>query len=103
MVEQVARLLPQAIFVLVTLLTVVDYGRHGGARRRDVALMFATLGLTIAIGWVAGGFGMTNRWLSAATGVVVLAQPYLLLRVVQYFRPVPRAWQLFGLAGMVVS
>lgn len=88
----------QFVFVLITLLTVVDYLRNRDPQRRDAALMFASLGLGIAIGVLLDGLGLELSWARTGAGILVLAHPFLLLRLVVHFRRVPR-W-ISALAGL---
>src|SRR3954447_11162966 len=102
-VEGVLQWVTQAIFVLIWLLTLVDYQHGRTPQRRDVTLMFGTLAVAVVAQWIFGLLGFTSPWLVTATSVVVTAQPYLLLRLVRYDCAVPRWIIRFGLVGLIGS
>ncbi len=97
------RLLTEVSFLLIAGLTMIDFLRHRDRTRLDIALMFGALVAIILIGWAARMTDTQARWVSLISALMLLAQPYLLLRLVQHFRPVRRAirWSAFG--GMLVS
>jgi len=47
--------------------------------------------------------GPLARWVQTIGSIAVVAQPYLLLRLVEHFRPVPRLLRLAAQGGLVVS
>lgn len=93
----------QMIFVIIFILTLVEWLRHRDSTRFDIALMFGSLGVPIAIGLAATGLGGAIAWLTVASSIGILAQPYLTLRVVNHFRPIDRRIQSAVLVGMLVS
>ncbi len=95
-------LLIRLLFIALGFLTVVDYLRHRDKPRRDIALMFGTFGILFLIPTLTSAFGIQSTWLSTATSLALVAQPYLLLRLGQYFRPVPRNLMRVAQIGMVV-
>ncbi|MEA2640736.1 MAG: hypothetical protein QOF51_2130 [Chloroflexota bacterium] len=102
--DQALQIITQAALVLIAAVTLADYAYERDPRRRDVALLFGSLGWAIAIGWLAALAGQQEtRGIAVITGLLVLAQPCLLLRVTAAFCAVPR-WTLFAaLAGMLLS
>lgn len=93
----------QGIFVLVFVLALIGWLRYRDATRFDIALMFGSLGIPIAIGLVTKAFGGTPAWLALISVLGILAQPYLTLRLVDRFRPVRRPVRLAALGGFLVS
>jgi signal transduction histidine kinase/CheY-like chemotaxis protein len=93
----------RALLVLVALLSVVAYARRREPLRRDVALMLGALaGTALAAAHPAVG-GAGAVLLAAAGSLLLLAHPYLLLRLVAYFDPVPDAVRLSSAAGLVLA
>lgn len=90
-------------FVLIAVLTLVDFLRHRDRARLDIALAFGALAAIIAIQGMTGITGLQAPWLSTIGALMLLAHPYLLLRLVQHFRPVRRAIVWVALGGMVAS
>src|SRR5689334_3521854 len=89
-------------FVLIAGLTLFDFLRYRDRRLLDITLMFASLAIAILFQEFTKLTGQASRWLTLLGTVMILAQPYLLLRLVEHFRPVRRLlrWGSFvGLAG----
>jgi len=81
--------LTRIFFVLLAILTVTDYLRHRDPIRRDIALVFVALSSSIVIGLILSLIGLKLPFVAKIGPIGVISQPYLLLRLVNYFRPVP--------------
>ncbi len=90
-------------YVLVAAVTLWDFLRHRDRSRLDIALMFASLAAGILGGEIQRALGVQSRWLTSLAGMAILAQPYLLLRLVGHFRPLARRVRWLALAGMLIS
>jgi signal transduction histidine kinase len=90
-------------FVVLGALTTADYIRRRERDRLDIALMFASLGGTILLQEILKLLGAESRWTLAVTTSLTLAQPYLLLRLVDHFRPLPPSIRFLSLGGYVAS
>src|SRR5690349_13232435 len=90
-------------FLLIAGLTLLDFLRHRDRRHLDIALMFAALALAILAQEYANFTGQTFRWLSLLGGMATLAQPYLLLRLVEHFRPVRSLVRWSSFIGLIGS
>lgn len=90
-------------FLLIAGLTLLDFVRHRDRRHLDIALMFASLALAILAQEFTQLTGQALQWLSLLGTMGTLAQPYLLLRLVEHFRPVRRLVRWLSFAGMVGS
>ncbi len=101
--ESVLAQLTRGTFVFVALLSVFDYLRHRDENRLDIALMFLSLATTILIQEGSRLLGLQLRWLSTLGTVSVVAHPFLLLRLVRHFQPVPRGVLAAAAAGMAAS
>ncbi|HUR68757.1 MAG TPA: response regulator [Candidatus Thermoplasmatota archaeon] len=92
----------QALLLLTAVLTMVEYVRRGGKELRDIAMMFASLGASTVVTWLsAWPLHYKATWLTIVSGVALVAHPFLVVRIVRHFRPVP--WWVDGplLVGMV--
>jgi PAS domain S-box-containing protein len=95
-------LVTRIVMALVALLALADFLRHRGRVRLDVALMLASLGIPMLRQFFPDEVS-DLRWVSTPSSMIVVAQPYLLLRLVEDFRPVPRTYIGAAIAGMVLS
>ncbi|MBZ0303066.1 MAG: GAF domain-containing protein [Anaerolineae bacterium] len=95
--------LSRIFFVVLAVRTLIDFLVYRDRIRRDIALVFLCLTSGILIGLFRAITGWALPWLSQVSTVALLAQPYLLLQLVSYFRPVPRLVMRGALAAMIVS
>lgn len=102
-VEALLEIVTRWSFVLLGALATADYLRHRDRDRLDIALMFASIGGGIFIQEVVRLFAAESRWTQTVTSILIVAQPYLLLRLVDHFRPLPLWSRLTSLAGFVAS
>ncbi len=77
----------QIIFILLSLIAIVDYIRHRDPRRRDFALMATALGFPFALVLLRNLQLFQSGALDLAGAFVLFSQPYFLFRLLQYFRP----------------
>lgn len=90
-------------FVLLGALALSDYLRHRDRDRLDIALMFASLGGTILLQEIIRLLGVQSRETQTITSILIIAQPYLLLRLVDHFRPLSPVIRAASLAGFAAS
>jgi signal transduction histidine kinase len=102
-VDQLLTELTRIFFILLTVITTIDYLRHRDEVRRDVALVFLCLSASNIIRLLMIITGIQGDWLTRIGSLALIAQPFLLFRLVGYFRPVPTFIYRVGLAGMVAS
>lgn len=95
--------LMQFAFVLVTLVTFLDYRRHRTTTRLDIHLMFASVGLVMLVQLLSQTVGLTLKWLDTVGLLAFLAQPYLLLHLTAHFRPLAPAIRWASLGGLLLS
>ena len=98
--------LTEIFFVLLVIITIVDFVRHRDKVRRDVALLLLSLTTAILLRLVRQITGIAIEdapWMSLVGSLALLAQPYLLVRIVHYFRPVPPLVYRGALGGMLLS
>ncbi|TAK25021.1 MAG: hybrid sensor histidine kinase/response regulator [Chloroflexota bacterium] len=101
--DQILQFLPQAVFVLVFLLTAVDFIRQPNRRRLEIVALFAALAIIIAQQGFARATGIVVPWINTVAALLLLTQPYLLLRLVEHFRSVPREQHVLSLVLLVAS
>jgi signal transduction histidine kinase len=96
--------LTQIIFLFIASSAVLSWLRRRDRARFDVAVVF----FVFAVAIIAQDLGQIAP--SAIAGILsivfivgLLLQPYLLLRVAQYFRPVSRRVQQVALVGLVLA
>jgi signal transduction histidine kinase len=94
----------QALFVLIFLVTGARAFRRPLRASIDIALFFGALSVVIAEGWVVAALDATpGRALNALNSALIMALPYLLLRLVDDFADVPR-WLLHAAeAGLALA
>ena len=73
---------------LLAILLVVQWLRWRDRVSLDIVLVFGSLALLLMTEWVLGLSGLDPVWLRPLGISVLLAHPFLLLRVVSHFRPV---------------
>ncbi|HEV8634245.1 MAG TPA: response regulator, partial [Chloroflexota bacterium] len=72
-------------------------------RRLEVAALFGVLGATILLQQLTSLTGLSAPWLPVVGSVLGVAQPYLLLRLVAHFRPLPTKQHALGLGLLLAS
>ena len=104
---QFLQYLTQALYVIIFLATAVEAVRRPTRAQIDIALFFGVTALVIAQSWTVRALGLdAGRLLTALTSSLLMALPYLLLRLVNDFStvwpPLMRAAEA-GLALSVIS
>ncbi|MBZ0309607.1 MAG: hypothetical protein K8I82_26320, partial [Anaerolineae bacterium] len=92
-----------AVYVLLAVLSVISYLRHRTQPRLNIALMFGSMGLLILISQINARLSSRQQWLTLLTQLLLTAHPYLLIRLVRLFRPVPPRLELAALIGLIIS
>jgi signal transduction histidine kinase len=92
----------QGVLLLIASLTVVDFLRRRGQARLDIALMFGALASIVLFQGIARTMAVRAGLVDIGS-LLLIAQPYLLLRLVQHFRTVPQVVRWLGLGGLAVG
>lgn len=92
----------RAAFLLLALLTSIAWLRRRDRAQFDIAAMFGSLAVFILVSQVQSGIDRSVPWLESLGNMALVSQPYLLLRIVHTFRPVPKLLHRSGLAGLVI-
>jgi signal transduction histidine kinase len=95
LLDDVLRWAQNAAFVTVALWALARFRRDGDDQTRWVAATFGALGTTVVIGALSqlAFAGEPPSWLQRVSVVVLLSFPYLLVRFLGTFEPVPSAAQ----------
>lgn len=95
--------LTRVFFVLLAAITCLNYLRRRDPVRRDVALVSLCMSAGILISLFMQVTGINWQWLPRLGSLALIAQPFLLVRIVGYFRPVDRRMRWFAIGGMLAS
>ncbi len=91
------------VFLLIFILSVRDFIKHRDLPRLEVVALFGTLAAVLAADGVGRLLGRLDPVVELVTAGVLAAQPYLLLRLVRHFRPVPQLQHITALSALAVS
>lgn len=98
------QLLTQALFLLIFSAVVVQALRRPLRATRDSALLFGAISLLIALDWAHALLRFTlSPLLAATTSAIIMAVPYLLLRLVADVAVVTRLVQRLTVGGLVAA
>ena len=94
----------QVAFVVIFLVVAARAARHRSRTNLDIVLLFGDTTLVIVVGRITRVLGIQpGPLLNAATSSLVMALPYLLLRLVDDFSDVPRPVMRVAEVGLVCS
>src|SRR6266511_2140913 len=102
-VDDLLDLVTQGALLLIAVLTLADLFRHRDRARIDIALMFGALAAIVLIQGLTTVARQQAPWLGQLGAILLLAQPYLLLRLVQHFRSVPRVVRLLAMVLLLAG
>ncbi|CAN5592736.1 hypothetical protein BH23CHL8_BH23CHL8_21000 [soil metagenome] len=105
-----------AVFFVVFGIVALRYLRRPSALNRDVTAVFTSVAGFFLLSLI-GDLLPDQGWTSPAAAALLMAQPYLAIRLLRHFAPVPRlaelvvlvafvvaaAWVLIGIAGDIVG
>jgi|GEM_PF-2675988 len=97
--------LTRLFFLLVAIASIANLIRHRDRIHADIALLFSVLALVILESFVIPLLPENSLkvWGRVVSSMLILSVGYLLLRLVQHFRTVPR-WIVVGaIGGMILS
>jgi signal transduction histidine kinase len=96
-------LLAQGTFLLVFLASALALLRRPSAANVDIALFFGALAFVIVETRLIALIGFRSAVLTAVTGSIVMALPYLMLRLMDDFAAVPTLIKWAAAIGLVLS
>src|SRR5438552_18607571 len=103
MTDPVLQLVTQGVFVFASALTLVDYIRRPALQRLELAILFGCLTPIILLRLVGRLLGELPTWAITLAVVAFLAHPFVLIRLLTYFRPVPRHQQVIAVVALIGS
>jgi len=77
----------QILFILLSIIAILEYVRHRSPERRDFALLASALGFPLSITFLRRFIPLQSDFLNFAGAFALFSQPYFLFRLLQYFRP----------------
>ena len=95
--------LTEIAFVGLGIMSLFEYLRFRGRARRDIALMFASLAVAIGLGIVNRLLDQPSLLITVIGLMSITAQPYLMLRLVRYYRPLSLLVQRAAGAAMIAA
>ena len=102
--DDLLNLVDQLVYVGVFLVTLVRAVRHPRRATADAALLFGDTAAIIAASFFVGEQGIPMpAWLTVVVQVLLMALPYLLLRLVAGFADVPAAAMRLTEAGLALA
>ncbi len=93
----------QGSIVLLAILMVAQWARWRDRVSRDIFLVFGSLAVLLILERSLRLADIQATWIRPLGVTVLLAHPYLLLRVVTHFRPVSRGFYRAATIGLAVS
>src|SRR3954447_963312 len=102
--SQFVQYLTQALYLLISVIVIVTAARRPTRARIDIAIFFGAITLIFAESWVLRAFGVrAGPGLTALIQVLLMALPYLLVRLVSDFATVPPLILRGAELGLVLS
>lgn len=96
--------LTQVLFVLIFLVVAARTAAQPRRANVDTSLLFGAVALIVVVGWITNALGVkSNAFLAAITQILLMALPYLLLRLVDDFAGVSRRLMAAAIAGLSIS
>jgi signal transduction histidine kinase len=92
-----------ASIILLAALMVVQWARWRDRVSLDIFLVFGSLAVSLILERTLRLADVQAEWLRPLSVSVMLAHPYLLLRVVSHFRPISRALRRTAQTGLTIS
>jgi PAS domain S-box-containing protein len=101
-IEDLLTVLTQIIFLLVAGSTLSNWAMYRTKSRFDITLVFLSLAIAIIAQDLQRLFPARAPVFGLIFLIALLTQPYLLLRVVRYFHPIPHLIQRIALIGLLL-
>ena len=93
----------ELLFALVFVVSLLGYVRRRDPLSRDLVLVFGAVGSLFVVQLIGFALGSTPTWLSAASILLLLAQPFFTLRLAARLRPIPHALVLGALIAYLAT
>ncbi|MFZ0545657.1 MAG: ATP-binding protein [Candidatus Promineifilaceae bacterium] len=105
-VDEFLSLATQVILILIAVNTFISFLRSRDLVRLDITLMFVVLAFIVIIRRAQLRLNSDDnlvRYLTLLIELALVVHPYLFLRLVIDFRPIPARIHLFALGGVIIS
>src|SRR5258708_38848072 len=99
--DQILNVVTAAIFLAIFVLTPIDLVRYRTRMHLEVALLFGSLAGILALSGLSTVTGIKLQRTGIVAVFLVVLQPYLLVRLVDYFRPISRRQPGIAVCGFV--
>ena len=103
MLDTAINVLIEGLFAVVFVAVLLDFVRRRDPLSRDLVLVFGAVASIFVVQLIGLVLGKPPAWLSAASGLLILAQPLFTLRLTARLRPVPRVVIAAAVIGYVVT
>ena len=103
MLDTAITILIELLFAVVFVAVLIEYIRRRDPLSRDLVLVFGSVAGLFVVQLIGLVFGSAPALLSAASGLLLLAQPLFTLRLTARLRPVPRAVLVAAVVGYFVT
>jgi signal transduction histidine kinase len=100
---ELVQLASNAVFVALAVITLAAALRRPNRSTIDIALLFGALGIVVVESRVQSALALAGGWWTISVGALVMALPYLLLRLVGDFGRVSVPIRRAAEAGLVLS
>ncbi|MCC6614165.1 MAG: PAS domain S-box protein [Anaerolineae bacterium] len=100
--EDLLLLFSEFVFLLLGIITTVDFIRHRNRIRRDIAMMFNSIAIPVTAG-LLGRVITLPQWIGVLAILPLFAQPYLLIRLIQYLESVPKLIDRLAFGGLLFT
>ncbi len=104
LLSEFIRELSRLSFILLAAVAAWDLVQHRDRTRLDIFLLFGTLAFSTLVSEIARLTGaVLPPWWTRVSTMLIMLQPFLLVRLVDHFRPVARRIQMINLIGLGIS
>lgn len=104
MVDTFFQFVAWALYLLIFVRVAYQATRHPTRANLDITLFFGAVAIIIAFATITSVTRLSQpQWLASASAILIMALPYLLLRLVSDFAAVSSLVSRLGAAGLLVS
>src|SRR5690606_13616990 len=87
-VQEILLFFTRSAFIVLSIISIMEDLRYRGAIRRDIALMLVSIATPIAIPLLNELLSRPIPFLTSVGSIVLMGQPYQMLRLLSYFQPI---------------
>lgn len=101
-INDVLKFNTQVLFIVLTIIALVDYLLRGSVRRRDFFFFAFALGFPLGITFLRRFTPLNSGLLDLVGAYALFSQPYFLFRLLQYYKPSRPKMGILILAGFLL-